>query len=76
MFYGYAGPDGQSNVSWWLIVLRVFRAALICHRTSGERLHVGGMRNWGGTCFNWFDFRSFPKDPPLAAAHGSASIHS
>ncbi len=70
MFYGHAGPDGQSINAWWLIDLRAFRAALIRHRTAGAFLHMGDKRNADGTCFKWFDIRSFPKEPPLVVARG------
>ncbi len=70
MFYGHAGPDGQSILNWWLIDLRAFRAALIRHRTAGAFLHMGDKRNADGTCFKWFDIRSFPKEPPLVVASG------
>lgn len=68
MFYGHADPDGQAIVSWWLIDLRAFRAALIRHRTAGANLYMGDKRNPDGTCFKWFDIRSFPKEPPLVVA--------
>ncbi|WP_425084008.1 hypothetical protein [Ruegeria profundi] len=70
MFYGHAGPDGQTILHWWLIDLKAFRAALIRHRTAGAFLHMGDKRNPDGTCFKWFDIRSFPKEPPLVVARG------
>lgn len=70
MFYGHAGPDGQVIESWWLLDLRAFRAALIRHRTTDSQLYMGDKRNADGTCFKWFDIRSFPKEPPLVVARG------
>lgn len=71
MFYGHSGPDGQSITSWRLIDLKAFRAALIRNRTTGSRLLMGDKRNGDGTCFMWFDIRSFPSDPPLVLAESS-----
>ncbi len=68
MFYGHAGPDGRTILNWWLIDLRAFRAALIRHTTKGTPLIMGDKRNADGTCFKWFDIRSFPKEPPLVVA--------
>ncbi len=70
MFYGHAGPDGRTILNWLLIDLRAFRAALIRHKTAGSFLHMGDKRNADGTCFEWFDIRSFPKEPPLVVAKG------
>ncbi|MDP5218564.1 hypothetical protein Q5Y75_15150 [Ruegeria sp. 2205SS24-7] len=56
--------------NWWLIDLRAFRAALIRHGANGSFICMGDKRNPYGTCFKWFDIRSFPDDPPLVVAHG------
>ena len=68
MFYGHSGEDGRTLESWWLIDLRAFRAALIRHGTTGQCVLMGDKRNEDGTCFKWFDIRSFPKEPPLVVA--------
>ncbi|WP_171180656.1 hypothetical protein [Ruegeria sp. HKCCD8929] len=70
LFYGHAGPDGQSLNSWQLIDLRAFRAALIRHGSNGTFIRMGDKQNPDGTCFKWFDTRSFPQCPPLVLARG------
>ena len=67
MFYGHAG-DAGGLVRWWLLDLRAFRAALIKRRP----LRTGERENPDGTCFRWFDVRSFPTDPAIVVA---ASTH-
>lgn len=69
MFYGHAGQDG-SLVSWYLLDLNAFRAALIRNRQNGFQIQCGDKRNADGTAFKWFDIRSFPSEPPLVVARG------
>ncbi|WP_439521091.1 hypothetical protein [Marivita sp.] len=60
MFYGHSDEFGRLD-SWWLIDLRAFRAALI----RRADIRYGTQKNFDGTCFTWFDVRSFPNNPPL-----------
>ena len=68
LFYGHASEDGQGLDLWWLIDLRAFRAALIRRSANGIPIRCGDKANADGTCFKWFDIRSFPNEPPLIVA--------
>ena len=69
LFYGHADSASGNLESWYLIDLKAFRAALI--RRGAQGLTWGNKHNSDGTCFTWFDVRSFPADPPLVVASGS-----
>ncbi|MGR3499453.1 MAG: hypothetical protein ACU0E9_11225 [Limimaricola soesokkakensis] len=71
MFYGHASEDGRGLAAWWLLDLKAFRAALIRQAANGYRIRSGDQRNADGTCFKWFDIRSFPVEPPLVIARGA-----
>lgn len=71
MFYGHASATGLGLDRWWLIDLKAFRAALIRQANSGVSLRCGDKKNPDGSCFKWFDIRSFPKEPPLVVAQWS-----
>ncbi|SDY75967.1 hypothetical protein [Citreimonas salinaria] len=68
MFYGHASASGDGIDAWWLIDLRAFRAALIRRGMAGNGIRCGNRRNADGTCFTWFDVRSFPQYPPLVVS--------
>lgn len=68
MFYGHSNDRQDALELWWLIDLDAFRAALIRQASNGCSILCGDMRNSDGTCFKWFDIRSFPKRPRLVVA--------
>ncbi|MDQ7264070.1 hypothetical protein NM680_19960 [Paracoccus sp. PS-1] len=68
LFYGHANAAGTGFDLWWLLDLRAFRAGLIRHASNGYPISSGDRMNTDGTCFKWFDIRSFPKEPPLVLA--------
>ena len=51
-----------------MIDLRAFRAGLIRQAANGWPIRSGDKANSDGTCFKWFDIRSFPKEPRLVVA--------
>lgn len=63
MFYGHAGEDGRLS-RWWLLDLRAFRSALI----RRQPIKTGERENSDGSCFRWFDVRSFPSSPRLVVS--------
>ncbi|MBS9719046.1 hypothetical protein ACFFUT_09605 [Pseudohalocynthiibacter aestuariivivens] len=68
MFYGHSNERQDGFALWWLIDLNAFWAALIRQTANGYRISCGDMANSDGTCFKWFDIRSFPTYPPLVVA--------
>ena len=70
LFYGHASADESRIERWWLVDLRAFRAGLIRQAANGYRLRSGDRTNPDGTCFTWFDIRSFLQEPPLDVAQG------
>ncbi|MCK0102549.1 hypothetical protein MWU63_09580 [Pseudohalocynthiibacter sp. F2068] len=68
MFYGHSNERQDGFALWWLIDLNAFRAALIRQTANGYSISCGDMANSDGTCFKWFDIRSFPTYPPLVVA--------
>lgn len=68
LFYGHASEDQARIEDWWLIDLRAFRAGLIRQATNGGRIRCGDKVNPDGTCFKWFDIRSFSAEPRLVVA--------
>lgn len=76
LFYGHANAEETGFDLWWLIDLRAFRAGLIRHAANGYPILSGDHRNADGTCFKWFDIRSFPNEPPLVLAASSTQCPS
>ena len=74
LFYGHVSPCQTKVERWWLIDLRAFRAALIRHANGGPRIVMGDQVNRDGTCFKWFDVRSFPAEPRLVVAKSMCEI--
>lgn len=70
MFYGHANSTGTGIDRWWLIDLKAFRAGLIRQAQNGYPIRSGNKVNADGTCFKWFDIRSFPEEPRLVVARG------
>jgi hypothetical protein len=68
MFYGHANPNQTGIGHWWIIDLKAFRAALIRQANNGSPICMGDQANPDGTCFKWFDIRSFPAPPPVVVA--------
>lgn len=68
LFYGHANAEETGFDLWWLLDLRAFRAGLIRQASNGYPISSGDRRNADGTCFKWFDIRSFPSEPPLVLA--------
>ncbi|REG46062.1 hypothetical protein EQ718_21620 (plasmid) [Paracoccus versutus] len=68
LFYGHADAGETGFDLWWLLDLRAFRAGLIRHASNGYPISSGDRMNMDGTCFKWFDIRSFPREPPLVLA--------
>lgn len=68
LFYGHANAAETGFALWWLLDLRAFRAGLIRQASNGFPISSGDRRNPDGTCFKWFDIRSFPNEPPLVLA--------
>lgn len=68
LFYGHANASETGFDLWWLIDLRAFRAALIRQSANGYPIVSGDRVNPDGTCFKWFDIRSFPGEPKLVVA--------
>ena len=69
MFYGRANEMERELGDRWLVDLQAFGAALIRSRRSGNPILCGSKFNPDGTLLMWFDFRSFPNEPPLVAAN-------
>ena len=68
MLYGHANASQTAVDQWWLIDLHAFRAGLIRQAANGGSILIGDQRNADGTCFTWFDLRSFPREPRLVVA--------
>lgn len=68
LFYGHANAAKTGFDLWWLLDLRALRAGLIRHASNGYPISSGDRVNTDGTCFKWFDIRSFPTEPPLVLA--------
>ena len=69
-FYGFANPDNDQILHWWLIDLKRMMANCFRH---WSKIRTGTQSNGDGTHFRWFDLRTFP-DPILIA--GSRSLPS
>lgn len=59
MFYGHSNQASDGFALWWLLDLDAFRSALI--RRDSLPICCGDKAVGDGTCFKWFDIRSFPK---------------
>lgn len=66
MFYGHSNATGSGLELWWLIDLNVFRSALI--RRDNTPIQCGDKAAGDGTCFKWFDIRSFPESLVVASS--------
>ena len=70
MFYGHANFEGNGLALWWLLDLNAFRSALI--RRDRNPIKYGDVTLPEGTCFWWFDIRSFQNSDKLVVATSQA----